>query len=258
MASYAPEQVTSVRHWNDTLFSFRTTRNDSLRFRNGEFIMIGLEAEPRPVMRAYSIASANHDDFLEFYSIKAPGGALTTRLQNLEKGDHVLVGKKPTGTLVTSDLLPGKNLFLIATGTGLAPFLSIIQDPEVYENFERVILFHGVRSKDELGYHEWLSTKLPKHEYLGEFIREQLTYYPSVTRETFEHTERITDLMRSGALCEKLGLPALNPETDRAMLCGSPSMLAEVREILDDLGFKISPKTGISGDYVIERAFVES
>lgn len=257
MASYAPEEVISVKHWNDKLFSFRTTREDSLRFRNGEFIMVGLEDEPRPVMRAYSIASANHADYLEFYSIKVPDGKLTSRLQGIQVGDHVLIGKKPTGTLVTTDLLPGKNLFLIATGTGLAPFLSIIQDPEVYEQFERVILFHGVRYIEELGYYEWLSEWLPKHEYLGELIREQLTYYPSVTREPFKNQGRITDLLRSGELCQQLGLAPLNSETDRVMLCGSPSMLAETRGILDEMGFEISPKTGVPGDYVIERAFVE-
>nr|CAA6805873.1 MAG: Ferredoxin--NADP(+) reductase (EC [uncultured Thiotrichaceae bacterium] len=257
MASYAPEQVISVKHWNDKLFSFRTTREESLRFRNGEFIMVGLEGEPRPVMRAYSIASANHDDFLEFYSIKVPDGALTSRLQNIAIGDHVLIGKKPTGTLVTTDLLSGKNLFLIATGTGLAPFLSIIQDPDTYEQFERVILFHGVRHISELGYYEWLSESLPNHEYLGELISNQLTYYPSVTGEPFENQGRITDLLRGGKLCKQLGLPPLNRETDRAMLCGSPSMLTETRDLLDEMGFEISPKTGVAGDYVIERAFVE-
>ncbi len=257
MANYATEQVLSVTHWNDKLFSFRTTRDRSLRFRNGEFIMIGLEAEPRPLMRAYSIASANHDDFLEFYSIKAPGGALTSRLQHLQTGDHILVGSKPTGTLITTDLLPGKNLFLIATGTGLAPFLSIIQDPEVYADFERVILFHGVRYQNELGYYDWLSDWLPQHEYLGELIRDQLLYYPCVTREPFRNQGRITDLLKSGKLCQDLGLAPFNRETDRVMLCGSPSMLHDVRALLDSMGFHASPKKGIAGDYVIERAFVE-
>ncbi|MEZ5448879.1 MAG: ferredoxin--NADP reductase [Thiolinea sp.] len=256
-ASYAPEQVLSVKHWNDKLFSFRTTRDQTLRFRNGEFVMIGLQDEPRPLMRAYSIASANHADYLEFYSIKAPGGALTTRLQQIQAGDQVLVGRKPTGTLVTNDLRPGKHLFLLATGTGLAPFLSIVQDPEVYEQFERIVLFHGVRYRDELGYHDWLSEWLPQHEYLGQMIREQLLYYPSVTREPFRNQGRITNLIRSGKLCQDLGLPPLNPQTDRIMLCGSPSMLADTRALLDELGFQISPKTGVAGDYVIERAFVE-
>ena len=157
MAKYATEAVTDVKHWNDTLFSFKTTRDAGLRFRNGEFIMIGLEAEPRPLMRAYSIASANYDDYLEFYSIKAPNGALTSRLQHLKVGDDVLIGSKPTGTLVPDDLKSGRNLFLFATGTGLAPFLSIIKEPEVYERFEKVVLFHGVRFLSELGYYDWLS-----------------------------------------------------------------------------------------------------
>lgn len=258
MPSYATEEVLNVTHWNDKLFSFRTTRNANLRFRNGEFIMIGLEDEPRPIMRAYSIASANHEDFLEFYSIKAPGGALTSRLQHLQEGDHILVGGKPTGTLVTTDLLPGKNLYLFATGTGLAPFLSIIQDPYVYEEYEKVVLFHGVRYCSELGYHDWLSQWLPNHEYLGELIRDQLIYYPSVTREPFRNQGRITDLIRSGQFSQDIGLPPLNRETDRVMLCGSPSMLADVRGMLDEMGFQISPKRGVAGDYVIERAFVES
>ncbi len=257
MAQVSQERVIDVHHWNHKLFSFRTTRGKSLRFRNGEFVMIGLESEPRPILRAYSIASANYADYLEFYSIKAPGGVLTTRLQHLEVGDPILIGQKPTGTLVARDLNPGENLFLFATGTGLAPFLSIVQDPEIYEDFKRVILFHGVRTKSELGYYNWFSYELPEHEYLGEQIREQFRYYPCVTREEFMHQGRVTDLIRNGRLCEDLGLPPLNPETDRAMLCGSPAMLKDMRALLDELGFQISPKTGVQGDYLIERAFVE-
>lgn len=257
MAKYATEIVTDVKHWNDTLFSFKTTRDDRLRFRNGEFIMIGLEAEPRPLMRAYSIASANYDDYLEFYSIKAPNGALTSRLQHLKVGDDVLIGSKPTGTLVPDDLKVGKNLFLFATGTGLAPFLSIIKEPDIYERFEKVILFHGVRFLSELGYYDWLSEDLKKHEYLGELIDEKLCYYPAVTREPFRNQGRLTDLVRSGKLCGDLGLPPLNPVTDRAMVCGSPAMLKDICDMLDELGFVISPKIGVQGDYVIERSFVE-
>jgi ferredoxin--NADP+ reductase len=257
MAKYATETVTDVKHWNDTLFSFKTTRDDGLRFRNGEFIMIGLEAEPRPLMRAYSIASANYDDYLEFYSIKAPNGALTSRLQHLKVGDDVLIGSKPTGTLVPDDVKDGKNLFLFATGTGLAPFLSIIKDPEVYERFDKIILFHGVRFLSELGYYDWLSEGLKKHEYLGEMIDSKLCYYPAVTREPFRNQGRLTDLVASGKLCKDLNLPQLNPHTDRAMVCGSPAMLKDICEMLDGLGFAISPKIGIQGDYVIERSFVE-
>ncbi|PID42594.1 MAG: ferredoxin--NADP(+) reductase [Proteobacteria bacterium] len=257
MSKFSQEEVLYVKHWNEKLFSFKTTRSSSLRFESGEFVMIGLEHKPRPIMRAYSIASANYEDHLEFYSIKAPGGELTSRLQHLKVGDTVLVGRKPTGTLLIRDMNPGENLFLFATGTGLAPFLSLVQDPAVYEHFKRVILFHGVRIKSELGYYDWFTKELPEHEYIGDMVKNQLTYYPSVTREEFRNQGRMTDLIRNGQLCERLGLPPLNPKTDRAMLCGSPSMLAEMRTVLDELNFEISPKTGMKGDYLIERAFVE-
>ncbi len=257
MAKYVTENVLSVHHWNDSLFSFRTTRKDELRFRNGEFIMIGLEGESKPLMRAYSIASANHDEFLEFYSIKAPDGALTTRLQHLQVGDDVLIGSKPTGTLVADDLRPGRHLFLFGTGTGLAPFLSIIQDPQVYEQFERVILFHGVRYINDLAYRKWITEELPQHEYLGEMIRDQLIYYPAVTREPFVNQGRLVDLVLSGKMCKDIGIEQINPELDRAMICGSPSMLKDTSDMLDSLGFEVSPRTGVQGDYVIERAFVE-
>ncbi|MEM7208806.1 MAG: ferredoxin--NADP reductase [Pseudomonadota bacterium] len=258
MAKHATENVLDVHHWNDTLFSFKTTRDPGLRFRNGEFVMIGLQPEgSKPIMRAYSIASANHDDYLEFFSIKVPDGALTSRLQHLQVDDTVLVGSKPTGTLVVDDLKPGKNLYLLGTGTGLAPFLSIVQDPDVYERFEKVILVHGVRWKSELAYHEWLTQELPQHEFLGEMVREKLIYYPTVTREEFDNQGRITTLIETDQLSVEIGLPPLNPETDRAMLCGSPSMLADLGALLDSKGFEVSPKTGVPGDYVIERAFVE-
>lgn len=258
MAQYATEQVLNVHHWNDTLFSFRTTRKPGLRFRNGEFIMLGLQTEqPKPIMRAYSIASANHEDHLEFFSIKVPDGALTSRLQHLQPGDDVLIGSKPTGTLVMTDLSPGKNLYLLATGTGLAPFLSIVQDPEAFERFDKIILVHGVRWRSELAYAEWLTRTLPKHEYLGEYVRDKLIYYPSVTREAFRHAGRITHLIESNAIADDIGLPPLNPATDRVMICGSPAMLADMRNLLDGRGFEISPRTGVAGQYVIERAFVE-
>ncbi len=255
---FATETVLSVHHWNESLFSFRTTRSPGLRFRNGEFIMIGLEqADQKPVMRAYSIASANHDDYLEFFSIKVPDGKLTSQLQHLQTKSEVLIGSKPTGTLVVDDLNDGENLYLFATGTGLAPFLSIIQDPHVYERYNKIILFHGVRYVSELAYYDWLTYELPQHEYLGEMISEKLVYYPSVTREEFRTQGRLTDLIRTDHMTNDLGLPPLNPKTDRAMLCGSPSMLKDTTDMLDKLGFHVSPKTGIPGDYVIERAFVE-
>jgi ferredoxin--NADP+ reductase len=260
MASkYNTEKVIDVIHWNDTLFSFKTTRDQGLRFRNGEFIMIGLaQGEAKPIMRAYSIASANHEEYLEFFSIKVPDGALTSKLQHLQKGDEVLIGSKPTGTLVIDDLKDGRNLFLIGTGTGLAPFLSIIKDPETYERFDKVVLFHGVRFINEVAYHKMLSEELTEHEYLGEMVTEQLIYYPCVTRERYQNQGRITDLIKTGKLCKDINLPALDPAQDRVMMCGSPSMLKDTCEILDQLGFEESRKKGVQGDYVVERAFVES
>jgi len=258
-SKYKTETVIDVIHWNDTLFSFKTTRDPSLRFRNGEFIMIGLEQEgAKPIMRAYSIASANHEEHLEFFSIKVQDGALTSKLQHLKVGDEVLIGSKPTGTLVIDDLRDGRNLILIGTGTGLAPFLSIIKDPETYQRFEKVVLFHGVRFVNEVAYHKMLSEDLKEHEYLGEMISEQLIYYPCVTRERYQNQGRITDLMRAGKLCSDIGLPPLDPKQDRVMICGSPSMLTETCTILGEKGFEESRKKGVQGDYVIERAFVES
>jgi ferredoxin--NADP+ reductase len=257
MAAPRSEEVLSVHHWDDNLFSFKTTRNPGLRFESGQFVMIGLEVENRPLMRAYSIASANYDDHLEFFSIKVPDGPLTSRLQHLKKGDQVLVSTKPTGTLVLNDIKAGKNLYLFSTGTGLAPFLSLARDLKTWEIFEKVIVVHGVRYTSELAYAEFFEKELPEHEYLGEMVQDKLIYYPTVTREAFRNQGRLTDLMRTGALTEQIGLPPLNPEHDRAMICGSPAMLKENSEILDEMGFKISPRRGDPGDYVIERAFVE-
>ena len=257
MATTTTEQVISVHHWNDTLFSFRTTRDPGLRFENGHFVMMGLEVDGRPLLRAYSIASANHDEHLEFFSIKVADGALTSRLQNIQVGQPVLVGRKPTGTLVIRDLKPGRTVYLFSSGTGLAPFLSIIHDPETYARFENVVLVHGVRLANELAYAELIETRLPQHEYLGEMVRERLIYYPTVTRESFRNEGRITTLMESGRLFADIGLAPLDPATDRAMICGSPPMLADISAMLDARGFAISPHTGVAGDYVIERAFVE-
>lgn len=257
MAAVATEKVISVHHWNDTLFSFRTTRERGLRFENGHFIMIGLEVNGRPLLRAYSIASPNYEDYLEFFSIKVQNGPLTSRLQKIQVGSEVLIGSKPTGTLVIRDLKPGKHLYLFSTGTGLAPFLSITRDPETYEHFEKVVLIHGVRRVDELAYHQLFTEELLHHEFLGETVREKLIYYPTVTREPFRNQGRLTDLVESGKLFTDIGLPPLDPAVDRAMICGSPSMLADCSAMLDARGFKISPHTGEAGDYVIERAFVE-
>lgn len=258
MSNTGTERVLHVHHWNDTLFSFRTTRDPALRFRNGHFVMLGLPAdEGRPLMRAYSVASANHAEYLEFFSIKVPDGPLTSRLQHLQPGDEVIVGRKPSGSLLIDDLRPGRHLYLLATGTGLAPFMSIIQDPDTYERFAKVVLVHGVRQVSELAYAEFIQRELPAHEFLGDWAREQLIYYPTVTREPFRNRGRLTDLLDSGTLCDDIGLPRLDPALDRAMICGSAAMLKDCCRLLDAKGFHISPRQGELGDYVIERAFVE-
>jgi len=257
MATIGTERVLSVHHWNNTLFSFTTTRDPGFRFENGHFVMMGLPVEGKPLLRAYSIASANHDDYLEFFSIKVAQGALTSKLQHLRIGDEVLVSRKPTGTLTIHDLLPGKHLYLLATGTGLAPFLSLIKDPETYHRFERIVLVHGVRQVDELAYRDVITEELPTNEYFGENVREKLVYYPTVTREKFRNQGRLTDLIRTGKLFDDTKMPPLDPAVDRVMVCGSPLMLKDTCALLDELGFSISPHIGTPGDYVIERAFVE-
>lgn len=257
MAILMKEEVTSVRHWTDRLFSFKTTRNQGFRFKNGHFTMIGIEHEGKPLMRAYSMASANYEDELEFFSIKVPDGPLTSRLQNIQVGDELLVNSKATGTLVLDHLLPGKHLYLVATGTGLAPFLSIIKDPEIYENYDKVILIHGCRRVSELAYQEEITELLPEHEYLGEDIRSKLIYYPTVTREKFRTNGRITDLLRIGKLASDIGLPQMNTRDDRFMICGSPAMLKDITAMLDSAGFKES-RHGKAAHYAVERAFVES
>ena len=256
MSNLIRETVTSVHHWNETLFSFTTTRNQGLRFKNGHFTMIGLEIEDKPLLRAYSIASANYEEEMEFFSIKVQDGPLTRHLQKLSVGDEILVGTKPVGTLVADHLLPGKNLYLLSTGTGLAPFMSIIKDYEIYEQFDKVILTHGVRYVSELAYQDRIENELPNNEYFGETVRDKLVYYPTVTREAFRNQGRLPDLITSGKLFEDIGLPQPNPETDRFMLCGSPAMLSDLTDILDNLGFQ-EARGGKPGHYVIERAFVE-
>ena len=256
MSNLNEERVTHVHHWNDTLFSFRTTRDPGFRFRNGHFTMIGLPLEGRPLLRAYSIASANYEEEMEFFSIKVPDGPLTSRLQSLKVGDTVLVGRKPTGTLVTDNLLPGRRLWLLSTGTGLAPFLSIIRDPEVYEQYDQVILTHGVRHVSELAYQQYITRDLPNNEFFGDQVREKLRYYPTVTREPFHNQGRLTDLIESGRIFSDLGLPLANTEEDRFMLCGSPAMLKDLTALLDSRGFR-ETRQGQVGHYVIERAFVE-
>lgn len=251
------ETVTHVHHWNDSLFSFRTTRDPSFRFKNGHFVMLGLHQEGKPLLRAYSIASANYEDELEFFSIKVPDGPLTSKLQHLKIGDEILIGKKALGTLVTDEMLPGKNLYLIGTGTGLAPFMSIIKDFEIYDQFDKVILTHGVRTVSELAYSDYIQNELPQHEYFGEMVREKLIYYPTVTREPYKNNGRLTDLLTSGKLFLDIGMPKPNLEDDRFMLCGSPSMLKDMCAILNERNFE-EVRSGRQGHYVIERAFVES
>ncbi|AJD47832.1 oxidoreductase NAD-binding domain-containing protein [Isoalcanivorax pacificus W11-5] len=256
MSNLNKETVTSVRHWNDTLFSFTTSRDPGFRFKNGYFTMIGLEVDDRPLLRAYSIVSANYEEELEFFSIKVPDGPLTSRLQNIKVGDQVLVGRKPTGTLVADHVLPGKNLYLLSTGTGLAPFISIIKDPEIYDHFDKIVLTHGVRFASELAYQELIEKELPEHEFFGDVVREKLIYYPTVTREPYRNQGRLTSLMESGKLYSDIGLPEINPDTDRFMLCGSPAMLKDLTALLDARGFR-ETRGGELGHYVIERAFVE-
>ncbi|WP_089173496.1 ferredoxin--NADP reductase [Bosea sp. AS-1] len=256
MSNFYEEQVLSVHHWTDTLFSFTTTRDTSFRFKNGQFTMIGLKVGDRPLLRAYSVASTNYDDNLEFFSIKVADGPLTSRLQNLQVGDAIIVGKKATGTLVLDNLRDGRRLFLLGTGTGLAPFLSLIRDPETYERYEKVVLVHGCRQVAELAYGERITQHLPQDEFLGEMIRQQLIYYPTVTREPFRNRGRITDLLTSGQLFDDIGLPDFDPAGDRFMLCGSPQMLADLKTIFAERGLA-EGNHGEPGDYVIEKAFVE-
>ncbi len=256
MSNLHHERVLSVHHWTDNLFTFTTTRDPALRFKNGQFVMIGLPVDGKPLLRAYSIASANYEETLEFFSIKVPNGPLTSRLQHLKVGDEVIVGRKPTGTLLVDYLVPGRRLYLLSTGTGLAPFMSLIKDPETYENYEKVILVHGVRTVAELAYQDFITRELPENEYFGELVREKLVYYPTVTREAYRNQGRITDLITSGKLFEELGLPPLDKEDDRVMLCGSPQLLDDMRVILKERGFEEGSTTE-PGDFVIEKAFVE-
>ena len=257
MSAFHEERVLTVHHWTDRLFSFTTTRDPALRFSNGHFTMIGLRVDGKPLLRAYSIASANYEETLEFFSIKVQNGPLTSRLQHIKPGDSIIVGKKPTGTLLLDYLLPARHLYLFGTGTGLAPFMSIIRDPETYERYEKVVLVHGVRQVNELAYHDYITKELPQHEFLGEMVQKQLLYYPTVTREPFVHQGRIPDLINSGRLAKDLGLPDLNSLDDRVMICGSPEMLRDLKHLCEHRDFE-EGSTSVPGDFVIERAFVSN
>jgi ferredoxin--NADP+ reductase len=256
MSALQSETVLDVHHWTDNMFSFTATRSPSFRFSNGQFVMIGLEVAGKPLMRAYSLASTNYDDKLEFLSIKVADGPLTSKLQHIKPGDRILVGAKPTGTLVLDNLLPGRVLYLLSTGTGLAPFLAIIRDPETCERFEKVVLVHGCRQVAELAYADRIREEWPKDEFVGESIAEKLVYYPTVTREPFENRGRVTDLIESGKLFADTGMPALDAALDRVMLCGSPQMIGDLKTMLEARGFA-EGSSNKPGQFVVERAFVE-
>ena len=256
MSAYHEETVLDVRHWTDSLFSFTTTRSPSFRYENGQFAMMGIEVEGKPLVRAYSMVSPNYDEELEWFSIKVPDGPLTSRLQHIKKGDPILVGRKPVGTLVIGNLIPGRTLYLLSTGTGLAPFMSIIRDFETYERFDKVVLVHGCREVAELAYSELIREQLPADEYVGELVGEKLIYYPTVTREPFVNRGRITDLVSSGKLFDDMNLPGLDPAQDRIMLCGNPDLLRDMRTILEERGMT-EGSSGKPAEFVVERAFVE-
>ena len=256
MSAFYREKVLSVRHWTDTLFSFRATRDSGFRFQNGQFAMIGLEVEGRPLLRAYSMASANHEEELEFFSIKVADGPLTSKLQKIREGDEILVGRKATGTLITDNLIPGKRLLLLSTGTGLAPFASLIKDPDVYERFETIVLVHGCRQVSELAYGEELVAKLREDDLFGPLLSEKLLYYPTVTREPFRNRGRITDLISSEQLFNDIHQAPLNIETDRIMMCGSPGMLDELKQMFESGGF-LEGSHNTPGHFVIEKALTK-
>ncbi len=248
--------VTDVQHYTDRLFRFRTTRPQSFRFRSGEFVMIGLPNMPKPVFRAYSIASPAWDEELEFFSIKVPDGPLTEHLQKIREGDVVLMRKKPTGTLVNDALLPGKRVYMFSTGTGIAPFASLIRDPDTYEKFEQVILTHTCREVAELAYGVELAKVAAEDPLVGEFASGGLVHYPTTTRETSKRMGRITSLIENGELFADIGAPPLDPETDRAMICGSMAFLKDVRALLEARGF-VEGANNAPGTFVVERAFVD-
>jgi ferredoxin/flavodoxin---NADP+ reductase len=256
MSNFNSETVLSVHHWTNRLFSFTTTRDKSFRFKNGQFAMIGLEVEGKPLMRAYSMVSADYDETLEFLSIKVPDGPLTSRLQHIKVGEKILIGRKSVGTLLQDSLLPAKHLYLLGTGTGLAPFMSVIKDHEAYERYEKIILVHGCRDVSELAYADFIQNEWPNNEFFGDDVKAKLLYYPTVTREAFRNQGRITDLITSGKLFKDLGLPPANLSDDRFMLCGSPQFLTDMRKIFDDMKC-IEGSHTTQGHFVIEKAFVE-
>lgn len=254
------QTVTSVTKWTDSLFSFRVTRPASLRFRSGEFVMIGLPGDNgKPLLRAYSIASPNWDDELEFYSIIVPDGPLTSKLQHIKPGDQIILRPKPVGTLVLDALLPGKRLWFLATGTGFAPFASLMRDPETYERFEQVIMMHTCRTGEELVYGAELVNNL-RHDPLlteiyGDDFAQRLKYYPTTTREPSPFMGRITDNLTSGKVLSDLGLPPIDPAQDRAMICGSLAFNVDVKAVLEEFGLNEGANSE-PREFVVEKAFV--
>ncbi|SPH17412.1 Ferredoxin--NADP reductase [Defluviimonas aquaemixtae] len=250
------QEVTAVQHWTDRLFSFRVTRPQSLRFRSGEFVMIGLlDERGKPLLRAYSIASPNWDEELEFYSIKVPDGPLTSKLQHIQPGDEIILRPKPVGTLVLDALMPGKRLWFLATGTGIAPFASLMRDPETYEKYDQVIMMHTCRTTDELEYGRQLVESLKDDPLIGEFVGDKLKYYPTTTREKSERMGRITDNLSSGKVFDDLGVPPMDKETDRAMVCGSLAFNMDVKAVLEGFGLREGANSDPQ-EYVVEKAFV--
>ncbi|MFE3839141.1 ferredoxin--NADP reductase [Pseudogemmobacter sonorensis] len=250
------QTVTSVRHWTDSLFSFRVSRPQSLRFRSGEFVMIGLLGDNgKPLLRAYSIASPAWDEELEFYSIKVPDGPLTSKLQHVKPGDQIILRPKPVGTLVHDALLPGKRIWFLATGTGLAPFASLMREPETYEKYEQVIMMHTCRTQDELEYGRVLVESLKDDPLIGELVGDKLLYYPTTTRDDFHRKGRVTENLQSGKVFEDLGLPRMNPEEDRAMVCGSLAFNIDVKELLEGFGLREGANSDPK-EFVVEKAFV--
>ncbi|GAB4394437.1 MAG: FAD-binding oxidoreductase [Kiloniellaceae bacterium] len=254
--SVTEEKVLSVQHWTDELFSLRISRPASFRFRSGEFVMLGLMNEDKPLLRAYSIASPSWDDGLDFFSIKVPDGPLTSKLQHIKEGDSILLGKKPTGTLVLDALTPGKRLYMLSTGTGIAPFASLIREPEAYEKFDQIILTHTCRNVADLGYGRQLVDNIDQDPLIGELVGGRLTYYATTTREDFPTKGRITDLIQNGRIFADLGIAPLNPREDRVMICGSMAMLQDTKKIVEDLGFTEGSNAN-PGDFVVEKAFVD-
>ena len=256
MSAFLEERVLSVHHWTDRLFSFTTTRDPALRFSNGHFTMIGLKVNDKPLLRAYSIVSANYEEHLEFLSIKVPDGPLTSRLQHIKVGDTVWMREKATGTLVNDALIPGKRLYMFSTGTGIAPFASLIRDPDTYEKFDQIILTHTCREVAELKYGLDLVASIRADEMLNElFDTSKLVHFTSVTREDYPQKGRITDLIESGELFDKLGVPPLDPEVDRGMICGSMAMLKDTKALLEKAGLTEGANNN-PAQFVIERAFV--